>query len=79
MVNDFEPAIFAAYPLLGELKERLYGSGALLALMSGSGSTMFGLFESRSAATEAASGFTEYWTAVAGFVPAGGSVALRSL
>jgi 4-diphosphocytidyl-2-C-methyl-D-erythritol kinase len=74
LVNDFEPAIFAEYPLLGELKERLYEGGALFALMSGSGSTMFGLFGDRAAAARAATAFTGYWTAIAGFVPAGSSV-----
>lgn len=65
VVNDFEPAIFAEYPLLAELKEDLYGSGALFALMSGSGSTMFGLYSTIKAAEEAANQFKEYWSVVA--------------
>lgn len=43
--NDFEPAIFEAYPLLGAIKEQLYASGALYAAMSGTGSTLYGFFE----------------------------------
>lgn len=42
--NDFEPTVFAMHPQLAELKERLYASGAVYAAMSGSGSTMYGLF-----------------------------------
>ena len=42
--NDFEPTVFAMHPQLAELKERLYAQGAVYAAMSGSGSTMFGLF-----------------------------------
>lgn len=43
--NDFEESIFPKYPLLSEIKEELYQSGALYASMSGSGSTMFGIFD----------------------------------
>lgn len=47
MVNDFEESIFAGHPLLAEIKQQLYHEGAAYASMSGSGSTMFGLFRSR--------------------------------
>lgn len=43
--NDFEPHIFEAYPLLGQIKADLLASGALYAAMSGSGSTIFGIFD----------------------------------
>lgn len=43
--NDFEATLFPKYPLLGEIKEALYQQGALYAAMSGSGSTLFGIFE----------------------------------
>jgi 4-diphosphocytidyl-2-C-methyl-D-erythritol kinase len=43
--NDFEAPVFAEYPELQELKERLYGSGALYASMTGSGSSLYGIFE----------------------------------
>ena len=47
MVNDFEESIFANHSLLSEIKQRLYHQGAAYASMSGSGSTIFGLFRSR--------------------------------
>ena len=43
--NDFEPHIFAAHPIIGEVKEWLLSQGALYASMSGSGSSVFGIFE----------------------------------
>ena len=46
MVNDFEESVFARYPLLREIKQELYRRGAAYASMSGSGSTLFGLFRS---------------------------------
>ena len=47
MVNDFEESIFQSHPLLAEIKQLLYHEGAAYASMSGSGSTIFGLFRSR--------------------------------
>ncbi|MDH6358835.1 4-(cytidine 5'-diphospho)-2-C-methyl-D-erythritol kinase [Parabacteroides sp. PF5-9] len=44
MTNDFEKSVFARHPLIGEIKEKLYQSGAIYASMSGSGSSVFGLF-----------------------------------
>jgi 4-diphosphocytidyl-2-C-methyl-D-erythritol kinase len=44
LVNDFEPVIFAYHPQLRDLKLRLREAGASVAMMSGSGSTIFGLF-----------------------------------
>ena len=43
--NDFEASLFSSYPLLSQLKEELYHHGATYASMSGSGSTVFGIFE----------------------------------
>ncbi|HVG40413.1 MAG TPA: 4-(cytidine 5'-diphospho)-2-C-methyl-D-erythritol kinase [Chitinophagaceae bacterium] len=42
--NDFEDAIFETYPAIKELKKHLYSAGAVYASMSGSGSTVYGLF-----------------------------------
>ena len=42
--NDFEKPVFAAHPQIQEIKETLYQQGALYAAMSGSGSTVFGIF-----------------------------------
>ncbi len=46
IVNDFEKNIFAKYPAIAEIKEQLYDKGALYASMSGSGSSVFGIFDS---------------------------------
>lgn len=43
--NDFEESVFSAHPVLGEIKGKLYGMGAVYASLSGSGSAMFGLFD----------------------------------
>jgi 4-diphosphocytidyl-2-C-methyl-D-erythritol kinase len=43
--NDFEIAVFVAHPQLKEIKESLYQQGAIYATMSGSGSTVFGIFD----------------------------------
>lgn len=42
--NDFETHIFTAHPQLKSIKEALYENGAFYAAMSGSGSSMFGIF-----------------------------------
>jgi 4-diphosphocytidyl-2-C-methyl-D-erythritol kinase len=42
--NDFEYSVFAAHPEIREIKETLYSKGALYASMSGSGSSVYGLF-----------------------------------
>lgn len=44
VVNDFEETVFAKIPQLAEYKEALYKKGAIYAAMSGSGSTMVGIF-----------------------------------
>lgn len=47
LVNDFEKSVFEKHPAIGGLKQQLYDMGALYASMSGSGSTVFGLFQSK--------------------------------
>lgn len=44
--NDFETHLFNLHPELKVIKEQLYDEGAVFASMSGSGSTIFGIFES---------------------------------
>ena len=44
LTNDFEQTIFAIHPILATIKEKLFKNGALYAQMSGSGSTIFGIF-----------------------------------
>jgi 4-diphosphocytidyl-2-C-methyl-D-erythritol kinase len=70
IVNDFEEAIVAAHPIIGAIKSELYAAGAVFALMSGSGSTVYGLFADRSAAEDAAARLSKYWTAVCRFATA---------
>ena len=43
-VNDFEQTVFPLHPEIGVIKQRLLDAGAVYAAMSGSGSTVFGLF-----------------------------------
>lgn len=45
LVNDFEIPVFKQFPEIEAIKQQLYDSGAIYASMSGSGSTIFGLFE----------------------------------
>jgi 4-diphosphocytidyl-2-C-methyl-D-erythritol kinase len=43
--NDFENGLFQKYPVLPQIKDQMYQQGALYASMTGSGSTVFGIFE----------------------------------
>ncbi|MFA7331575.1 MAG: 4-(cytidine 5'-diphospho)-2-C-methyl-D-erythritol kinase [Candidatus Delongbacteria bacterium] len=51
--NDFESVVFAAFPVLAGLKQILRKSGARYAAMSGSGSALYGLFDSVQSASRA--------------------------
>ncbi|MVM39582.1 4-(cytidine 5'-diphospho)-2-C-methyl-D-erythritol kinase [Spirosoma sp. HMF3257] len=42
--NDFEDSLFPKYPVLPHIKQQLYDAGAVYASMSGSGSTVYGIF-----------------------------------
>jgi 4-diphosphocytidyl-2-C-methyl-D-erythritol kinase len=44
-VNDFEAPIFKEFPAIQSLKEGLYSAGAVYASMSGSGASVYGIFE----------------------------------
>ena len=44
--NDFEPSVFAAFPQLADVKAEMLRQGAVYAAMSGSGSSIFGIFDS---------------------------------
>lgn len=44
ITNDFEASILRLYPQIGSIKESLYESGAIYASMSGSGSSVYGIF-----------------------------------
>jgi 4-diphosphocytidyl-2-C-methyl-D-erythritol kinase len=51
--NDFEAVVFEQHPRLATLKRRLLRAGAQRAMMSGSGSSIFGLFDSAEDAAHA--------------------------
>ena len=62
--NDFEQVVFPEYPELGKAKHALMRAGAKYASLSGSGSTLYGLFSSRQDASRAAERLrTEGWAA----------------
>ena len=45
LINDFEKSVFPQYPELGTIKNKLYEYGAIYVSMSGSGSSIFGIFD----------------------------------
>lgn len=45
ITNDFETPVFKRHPEIAEIKNSLYGEGAVYASMSGSGSALYGIFE----------------------------------
>ena len=64
--NDFEKVVFPEYPELGEAKRALVSAGAKYASLSGSGSTLYGLFASRVVAAQAVKKLRKQgWTAQA--------------
>jgi len=44
LVNDFEPSVFEQFPAIAQVKEQLYNMGAWYACMTGSGASVFALF-----------------------------------
>ncbi len=51
--NDFEEVVFKEFPKIKKIKDQLSEFGAVLSLMSGSGSSVFGLFENEHSAQSA--------------------------
>ncbi|MBT3216801.1 MAG: 4-(cytidine 5'-diphospho)-2-C-methyl-D-erythritol kinase [Candidatus Marinimicrobia bacterium] len=51
--NEFEDVVIPAYPEIGDIKSRMIASGAVFASLSGSGSTVFGIFSDETLALEA--------------------------
>ncbi len=47
IVNDFEKTVFPFHPEIKEIKQALYSSGAVYSSMSGSGSTVYGIFKEK--------------------------------
>jgi 4-diphosphocytidyl-2-C-methyl-D-erythritol kinase len=63
VTNAFEEYAFNSYPEIKEVKEKLYESGAVFALLSGSGSSVFAIFKNKLSAIEAESYFSKkYFT-----------------
>ncbi len=62
MVNDFESGIFAQYPAIQTLKNGLYEMGAVYASMSGSGSSVYGIFRSPADLPETLKFSDSYWS-----------------
>ena len=44
MINDFEESVFPQFPTIGDINAKLYRLGAVYTSMSGSGSSVYGLF-----------------------------------
>ena len=57
--NDFERVIRSTYPEIDEIKSQLYNCGAIYAGMSGSGSTVFGIFDNRELLQNSSEQFTK--------------------
>ena len=64
VLNDLESVTVDEFPVIAEIKDKLREKGSVLTLMSGSGPTVFGVFESSRASEEAAGFFKDHWTAV---------------
>ena len=64
--NDFETIIVPAYPEIGKIKIKLLEQGALFSSLSGTGSTVFGVFDDEAKAISAESLFkVHYKTCIA--------------
>jgi len=63
--NDFEPVVFRRYPQLGEMKDRLLATGATFALLSGTGGTLYGVYEDDQSAVAAQRQFSSMWSSIA--------------
>jgi 4-diphosphocytidyl-2-C-methyl-D-erythritol kinase len=78
--NDLETVTLSVHAIIGRIKDALFAQGAMGALMSGSGPTVFGIFETEAACRAAAKGLSpEGWrlfpvatlteTPIAGYLP----------
>ncbi len=66
--NDLEPWVIHQHPIIGDIKDQLYELGADYAAMSGSGSSVFGLFRQEFVAVDAFNQFAE-WKLKANITP----------
>jgi 4-diphosphocytidyl-2-C-methyl-D-erythritol kinase len=60
LVNDFEKSVFAKYPAIEAIKNAMYDQGAIYASMSGSGASVFGVFQSQTERSNQFDGM-QYW------------------
>jgi 4-diphosphocytidyl-2-C-methyl-D-erythritol kinase len=63
--NDFEKVVLSTYPEIKQMKNDLQNSQSLFAALSGSGSTMFGVYDNLELATNARSLFKDFQTCIA--------------
>jgi 4-diphosphocytidyl-2-C-methyl-D-erythritol kinase len=61
VLNDFEEYAFNTYPEIESINEKMYQTGAKFALMSGSGSTVYGIYETIEKAEAASRQFPEHY------------------
>ncbi len=61
LVNDFEKSVFKKYPSIEAIKKNLYDHGAVYASMSGSGSSVYGIFQSEKDLSSRFGG-AQYWS-----------------
>jgi len=59
LLNDFENSVFKKFPVIRHIKEQLYDAGAMYASMSGSGSAVYGIFNTP---VDMSNKFPEYYT-----------------
>jgi 4-diphosphocytidyl-2-C-methyl-D-erythritol kinase len=60
--NAFESGIVKQFPIIGDIKNELYALGAQYASMTGSGSAVYGIFETKPELTNNFSNFTVFET-----------------
>lgn len=59
--NDFEPIVFPVHAVIGSIKQAHYDAGAVFALMSGSGSSVYGLYTEENLALAAVTEFQKQY------------------
>lgn len=64
VVNDFEVSVFPQHPAIAAIKEKMYDMGALYASLSGSGSTVYGLFPKTNNLPDMRSVFPDCWVSL---------------
>lgn len=64
ITNDFEASVFPQHPVLADIKEAFYARGAEYASMSGSGSSLYGIYSSREDAEAAFEAFSREYEEV---------------